>query len=75
MKTFNEDKLRFLGDIEDNYEYVVVNITDEEKEYKFIDNFNDAVDYYNKVDKGQYLNLYKVGYKCYNDMLKGKWFK
>lgn len=72
MTTFNEDKLRFMGDEEDEYLYVVVNHTNKDKEYNFIDTFDEAVKYYNTIHKGQYLKLYKIGYKWYDAIMKNK---
>lgn len=69
MKKINDDKLLFLGMEEDYYLYVVINhINNYNAEYHFYDTFDDADRYYNKINKGQYLNMYKIGY-TYADIL------
>ena len=79
MTSFNKDKLLFLGmEEEENYMYVVINHTDIDMEYCFIDEFDDAVEHYNKKDKcstkGKYLKIYKIGYNHFKNFKK-QWYE
>jgi hypothetical protein len=70
MTTFNKDKLRFLGmEEEENYMYVVINHTEIDMEYIFIDDFDEAVECYN-TQNGTYKKLYKIGYNAYNSVMR-----
>lgn len=67
MTTFNKDELRFMGEEDSSYEYIVINHTDTEMEFHIIDDFNLAVEWYNKKSKcsskGLYRNIYKISYE------------
>lgn len=76
MKEISENKLLFLGmEEEDEYMYVVINETEYTKQYHFFDMFDDAFNYYNKINRGQYLKLYKIGYNYYNFCMKNRTYE
>ena len=77
MTTFNKDKLRFMGDEETDYEYIIINHTDTRWEFHIIDEFDLAVEWYNNkskgITRGLYRNIYKISYKD-KKTFKEQWY-
>jgi hypothetical protein len=66
-----ENNLLWLGDIENKYLFCVMYKDEEYMNSIFIDDYDDAITYYNtKNTKNNYIKLYKIGEQYYNTILK-----